>query len=55
MNTAAGSGIAAAFRPDSVTVGTHGNEKPLDALIAVSEGALDNESFEALIPTGLLK
>ncbi|MCR4780260.1 MAG: sigma-E processing peptidase SpoIIGA [Ruminiclostridium sp.] len=55
MTTAAGTSLAAAFRPDCVTVKTRGGRKRLDALIAVSREALKNEDFDALISTRLLK
>ncbi|MBR5087908.1 MAG: sigma-E processing peptidase SpoIIGA, partial [Ruminiclostridium sp.] len=55
LNTVSGSGIAAAFRPDSVNMRLRGTEKRLDALIAVTEGALEGESFDAVIPAKLLQ
>ncbi len=55
MTTAAGQSLAAAFRPDSITAETPYGRKRLDALIAVSDGALENEDFDALINTKLLK
>ncbi|MBQ9482750.1 MAG: sigma-E processing peptidase SpoIIGA [Ruminiclostridium sp.] len=55
MQTAAGSAVVAAFRPERITVRLHGADKPLDALIAVSEDAFVNESFDAVISSKLLK
>ncbi len=55
MTTAAGTSLAAAFLPDSVTVKLRGSRKRLDALIAVSAEALRNEDFDALVSTKLLK
>ena len=54
MTTAAGQSLAAAFRPDSITIDTGNGRKRLDALIAVSPEALQNEDFDALINTKLL-
>ena len=54
MNTASGSGLAAAFLPDSITAELDGTSKRLDALIAASP-SLKNEDFDALISTKLLK
>ena len=55
MTTASGNGLIAAFRPDAVTADIGGEHKRLDALIGVSETALKNESFDALIPAKLLR
>lgn len=55
MTTATGTALAAAFLPDRVTVSLNGRRKRLDALIAVSRGALENEKFDALIGANLLK
>lgn len=55
METASGSGLAAAFRPERVTADTGDCTKTLDVLIAVSRGMLENESFDALISPKLLQ
>ena len=54
LRTAAGTAVAAAFRPGRVTARYGDREKRLDALIAVSDGALENESFDAVISPKLL-
>ncbi len=55
MTTAAGQTLAAAFRPDSLTADIPAGRKRLDALIAAAPGALENEDFDALINTKLLR
>ena len=55
MNTVSGSAAAAAFLPDSLTAELHGTKKRLDALIAVNRGALEAESFDAVVPSKLLR
>ncbi len=54
LRTAAGTSVAAAFRPGCVTARYGDTEKRLDALIAVSDVALENESFDAVISPKLL-
>lgn len=55
MKTAGGSSLAAAFRPDRITADGEGCKKNIDALIAVAPGALEGESFDAVINSRLLK
>ena len=55
MTTAGGSTIAAAFRPDRITAGSGDCKKNIDALIAVAPGALEGESFDAVINSRLLR
>ena len=55
MNTASGSDIAAAFRPDVLTADCGGSQKRLDALIGVNEQALRDENIDAVIPAKLLR
>lgn len=53
--TVAGSVIIAAFLPDRVTVDVKGKKKCIDALIGVSDTAMKNEHFDAVIPSKLLQ
>ncbi len=55
MRTASGSGIAAAFLPDSLTAEYRGEKKKLDALVGVCRDALSAESFDAVMSPKLLK
>ena len=55
MRTASGEGIAAAFRPDSLTAEIHGTKKRLDALIAVYGNAIEDEDFDAIMSPKLLQ
>ena len=55
MRTASGSAVVAAFRPERITVRLHDADKQLDALVAVSEDAFVNESFDAVVSSKLLK
>ena len=55
MQTASGSAVVAAFRPERITVRLRDTDKQLDALVAVSEDAFVNESFDAVVSSKLLK
>ncbi len=52
MTTAGGNTLAAAFHPDRLTAN---GGKNIDALLAVAPGALENESFDAVINNKLLR
>lgn len=50
FSSVSGSGVITAFRAESVTVlRGNGNRTQIDALIGINEGALLNESFDAVI------
>ena len=55
MQTASGSTLTAAFRPERITVRLHEADKQLDALVAVSDDAFANESFDAVVSSKLLR
>lgn len=55
LRTASGSGVAAAFLPDSLTAEYRGEKKELDALVGVCRGALSGETFDAVMSPKLLR
>lgn len=55
LRTASGSGIAAAFLPDSLTAEYRGESKKLDALVGVCRDALSGEPFDAVMSPKLLR